>query len=171
MSFRSKRNKNPNLGGEHNSTTGFLNLLLSSLGDQLSLNHDRLILGQHTFPENLKVPELSHVDHRRGILVGFCLHVLGDERPELVDVDDGAVELVAELVEVPHTDFSKIPRVVLVEEDPVVVHASGVSATSRVLAVLTDTAMTGAHMAALLTVLLETGCHFWIGIDLERVKG
>ncbi|KAK8310478.1 hypothetical protein V6Z12_D02G188900 [Gossypium hirsutum] len=118
MSFRSKT-KRPNLSGEHNHTTSLFNLLLSSLGHQLSLNHDRLILGQHTFPQDLKIPESGHIDHRRRIVVGLCLHVLWDERPELVDVDDGAVKLVAEFVEVPHTHFLEIPRVVLVEEDPV----------------------------------------------------
>ena len=81
------------------------------------------------------------------------------ERPELVDVDDGAVELVAKLVKVPHTDFTEIPRMVLVEEDPVVVHASGVTATAGMLAVLADTPVTGADVAPFLAVLLEPRRH------------
>ena len=173
MSFKSKNHKNrkANLGGEHNTTTSLLNLLFSCLGHQLSLNHDRLVLGQNTLSKDLKVPELGHVDHRRGVLVGFCLHVLWDERPELVDVDNGAVKLVAELVEVPHTDFTEIPRVIFVKEDPVVVHASGVSTTSRMLPVLTNTSVTSADVTALLAVLLEAGCHFRMGVEVGRTKG
>lgn len=48
---------------------------------------------------------------------------------------------------------------VLVEEDAVVVHASGVSATAGMLAVLSDTAVPGADVAALLAVLLQPCCH------------
>ncbi|KHG21077.1 hypothetical protein F383_04494 [Gossypium arboreum] len=70
------------------------------------------------------------------------------------------MELVTEPVEVPHTNLTEITRMVLVEEDPVVVHASSVTATPGVLPMLPDTTVTGAHMAALLAVLLEAGCHF-----------
>ena len=48
---------------------------------------------------------------------------------------------------------------VLVEEDTVVVHASGVTATARMFPVLADTSVAGADVAALLSVLLETGSH------------
>ncbi|KAE8716563.1 copper amine oxidase 1-like [Hibiscus syriacus] len=106
-----------------NRTTSLPNLFLSGSGHQLSLNNG-LILGQDTFPQHLKVTELGHVDHRGCIVAGLCFHVLWDERPELVDVHGGAVELVPELVEDPHTDFLEIPIMVLVEEDPVVVHTS-----------------------------------------------
>jgi hypothetical protein len=71
------------------------------------------------------------------------------------------VEFVAELVEVAHTDLTEVTRMVFVEEDPVVVHASCISATSRVLPVLSNTTMTSAHVTSLLPVLLEAGCHFW----------
>jgi len=49
---------------------------------------------------------------------------------------------------------------VLVEQDPVMVHATGVSPTTGVLTVLSDTTVTGAHVASLLPVLLESGRHF-----------
>ncbi|KAG8500153.1 hypothetical protein CXB51_004461 [Gossypium anomalum] len=160
MSFRSNKTKNPNLSGEHNSTTSLLNFLLGGLRHQLSLDDHRLILRQNTFSEDFKVPELCHVDHRSRILGGLGFHVLRDKRPELVDVDDGAMELVTEPVEVPHTNLTEITRMVFVEEDPVVMHASSVTATPGVLPVLPDTTVTGAHMAALLAVLLEAGCHF-----------
>ncbi|GFY99200.1 ribosomal protein L18e/L15 superfamily protein [Actinidia rufa] len=49
----------------------------------------------------------------------------------------------------------QIPGMVLIEEDPVVVHPSNVSTASRVLPVLADAAVAGFHMAPLLPVLPE----------------
>lgn len=72
------------------------------------------------------------------------------------------MKLVAQPVEVPHADLAEEARVVLVEEDSVVVHPSGVTSTPRVLTVLSDAAVPSAHMASLLAVLLEAGCHFWV---------
>lgn len=69
------------------------------------------------------------------------------------------MKFITQFVEVPHADFAEITRMVLIEEDPVVVHASSVTASSRVLSVLPDTTMPGADVAPLLTVLLESGCH------------
>ncbi|MFS7964205.1 hypothetical protein Hanom_Chr08g00747451 [Helianthus anomalus] len=70
------------------------------------------------------------------------------------------MELVAEPVEVPHTDFPKETGMVLVKKDAVVVHTSSVTTTSGMLTVLSDTTMSGAHMTALLPVLPQSGCHF-----------
>ena len=70
------------------------------------------------------------------------------------------MELVAEAVEVPHTDLAEVSGMVLVEEDAVVVYSSGVSPTSGMLVVLADATVPGADVAALLAVLLETGGHF-----------
>lgn len=78
------------------------------------------------------------------------------------------MELVAELVEVAHTDLTEVSRMVLVEEDAVVVHASGITTTTRMLAVLSDTTVTGADVAPLLPVLLEPGRHGWTRV-LGRV--
>ena len=69
------------------------------------------------------------------------------------------MELVAQPMEVPHTDLSEVTGMVLVEEDPVVVHTSGVTPTSGMLSVLSDTAMAGADVSPLLPVLLETSSH------------
>ena len=49
---------------------------------------------------------------------------------------------------------------ILIEEDTVVVHTSGVTATTWMLPVLPDTTMTGADVASLLPVLPQSGCHF-----------
>nr|POE96149.1 hypothetical protein CFP56_65602 [Quercus suber] len=150
-----------NLSSEYHSTTGLLDLLLRDLRDELGFNNDRLVLRKNTLAQDLEVAELSDIDHRSAVVGGLVLDIVGEERPELVDVNDWAIELVAKLVEIAHTDFAEEPRMVLVEQDPVVVHASGVSATSRMLPVLADTAVSGAHVSALLPVLLETCRHCW----------
>ena len=66
----------------------------------------------------------------------------------LVEVDDRLPELVLQLVEVPHTDLSKVTRVVLVDVRPVVVLATSHTATTGMLAVLSDTSMTGGDVTA-----------------------
>lgn len=106
-------------------------------------------------------------------------HLLAHQSPELVQVDDGAVVVVLLLVEVPHTNLQeggnaqiKLPtktpskrapweatnlseetRVVLVKQDAVVVLATSITATTRVLAVLANAAMTGTDVSALFAVL------------------
>ena len=57
--------------------------------------------------------------------------------------------------------LSEVTRVVLVHHDPVVVLATGVTATGGVLAVLADAAVTGGHVAALLTVLVQLSRREW----------
>ena len=121
-----------------------------------------------TFPQHLEEPVLSHIDQRNLVLGRFRLHVLGDERPKPVEVDDRAEELVAKLVEVSHTDFTEVTGMVLVEEDPVVVHSSGVTTTSGMLSVLSDTTMSGADVATLLPVLLESRRHFLLRLGFSE---
>lgn len=77
-----------------------------------------------------------------------------DQRPELVQVDLGPELVLAAQVEVPHTNFAEVTRMVFVEVDAVMVHATSVTATSRMLAVLANTTMTVAHMTTQLPRLL-----------------
>ncbi|CAN1795128.1 hypothetical protein LINPERHAP1_LOCUS20502, partial [Linum perenne] len=147
---------------EYDGSAIFLNLLLGTLGHELSLHQDWLVIRQDSLPKHLEVTELSHVDHRSNtaVLGGLVLDLLRNHRPQLVDVDDRAEEPVLQLVEVPHTDFTEVTGMVLVEQDPVVVHASGVTTTSRMLPVLANTSVAGTDVAPLLPVLLESGRHF-----------
>ena len=64
-------------------------------------------------------------------------HLFADQRPHFVDVDGGASVLVPLQVEMTHTDLSKVSRMVFVEVDPVVMLTTSVTATSRMLTVLT----------------------------------
>ncbi|CAL5396070.1 unnamed protein product [Camellia sinensis] len=143
----------------HNSTTSLLDLLLSSLRDKLGLNNNRLRSRQKALAEDLKVAELRNIDDRSVVGGSLVLDFVGDEGPELVDVDDGAMELVAEPVEVPHADLAEVTWMVLVEQDSVVVHTSGVSSASGMLAVFSDSPMASADVASLLPVLLQPRRH------------
>lgn len=51
-------------------------------------------------------------------------------------------------MKVPHTDFTEVPWVILVEVGAVVVLATGHTATTGMLSVLTDSSMTGGDVAA-----------------------
>ena len=51
-------------------------------------------------------------------------------------------------MEVPHTDLTEVTGVVLVEVSAVVVLTTGHTTTTGVLAVLSDTTVTGGHMTA-----------------------
>ncbi|KAL8037767.1 hypothetical protein ABFS82_11G059700 [Erythranthe guttata] len=162
------------LSSKNNSTSGFLDLLLGDLGDELRLHDQRLVLRQESLAQNLEVSELGDVDHRRVVLCRLVPDILWNHRPELLDVDNGAVELVSELVEVAHTDLPEVSGMVLVEEDAVVVHASGVSSASGMLAVLSDTAVSGADVASLLPVLPQAGrhcCLLCVCVDRRRNGG
>ncbi|CAI0463485.1 unnamed protein product, partial [Linum tenue] len=150
----------PFSGSEYNGSAGFLDLPLRSLGHELRLHHDRLVVRQDSLSEHLEVTKLSDINHRRAILSSLVLHLLRNHGPKLVDVDNRAEEPVLQLVEVPHTDLAEVARMVLVEQDPVVVHTSGVTATTRMLAMFADTTVSGADMASLLAVLLEPSGHF-----------
>lgn len=66
-------------------------------------------------------------------------------------------------MEITHSDLTEVTWMVLVEEDPVVVQTSSVTTTSRMLAVLAYTTVTGTNVAPLLPVLLQPGRHFGTG--------
>ena len=103
---------------------------------------------------------LCHVQKRSRLLtLNLLSHGLGHQGPQLIDVDDRTMELVHGLVEVTHTDLSKVPWMVLVEEDAVVVHTSSVTTTSRMLPVLAHTSMSSTDVASFRAVLLQAGRH------------
>jgi len=140
---------------EHTLATDCIDLLLSRLGEKPGLDDDRNLRAD-TLTEKLGVARVAEInDGHLAILALDGTGLLGDERPDPVHVDHRAVELVLGLVEVPHTDLTEVTRVVFVPVDPVVVLTTSVTATARILAVLADTAVSSAHVAALLAVLLQ----------------
>jgi hypothetical protein len=147
------------LSGQQDGASGSLDLLLGDLGDELGLDDDGPGR-QHPLAEHLEVAELRHVDERGLVRAGRLRGLAGGHhRPEPLHVDRRAVELVAEPVEVAHAHLAEVARVVLIEEDAVVVHAAGVAAASRVLPVLADAAVPRRHVPALLPVLLQARRH------------
>ena len=66
----------------------------------------------------------------------------------LVEVDGGLPESVLHLVEVSHTDFTEVTRMVLVEIGAVVMLATSQTATTGMLPVLAHSSMTGRDVAA-----------------------
>ncbi|KAL6978316.1 hypothetical protein U1Q18_019986 [Sarracenia purpurea var. burkii] len=75
---------------------GLLDLLLSGLRHDLSLDDDWLRAKQDALTHDLEVAELSDIDQGGVGQGGIVLDVLGNKGSELVNVDDGAVELVSE---------------------------------------------------------------------------
>eukprot|EP00249_Psilotum_nudum_P029383 c40091_g1_i1 orf=3-476(-) len=145
------------LGSEDNSTPRLLDLLLSKLGEELGLD-DKGVGRGVTFAEDLEEAILSNIE-QGGLALSCALCRFRQEREEAVHVDDGTVELVHGLMEVAHAYLAEVARMVLVEEDAVMMHASCVSSASRMLPVLAYPSMAGAHMAPLLPVLLEASRH------------
>lgn len=66
----------------------------------------------------------------------------------LVEVDGGLPELLLGLVEVTHTNLTEVTGMVLVNVGTVVVLTTGHTTTTRGLAVLADTTVTGGNVAA-----------------------
>merc|ERR1712134_18471 len=150
-----------------NSNTGApdgLDLLLGALAEELSLDDDWLVR-ETPLTEHLEVTRLGHVNHWNLslgldlLLLVLGAGLLGHEGPEAVKVDHGAEVLVVGLVEVAHANLPEVSRMVFVEVDTVVMLATSVTATTRVLAVLADTTLTVGNVSASLTALLQSGCH------------
>ena len=102
-----------NLCGEDASTTSLSDLLLSTLGEELGLDDDGLV-GESALAEDLEVTGLGDIDHRDGrALLPLLADVLGDEGPDSVDVDSGAVVEIVVEVEVSHAVLAKVPGVAI----------------------------------------------------------
>jgi hypothetical protein len=80
-------------------------------------------------------------------------------RSDLVDVHYLVIEFAVKLVKVTHTNFPEVTWMVLVEEDIAVMHTSDVTTTSGMLAVFSNMTLSDTDVAALLPILLESGCH------------
>jgi len=66
-------------------------------------------------------------------------------------------------VELTHTDFTEVTRMVLIEKDAMMVLTTSVTTTTGMLAVLADTTMTGRDVAALLPGFMFASGHDSIG--------
>lgn len=66
-----------------------------------------------------------------------------EKRTYLVQVDDWLPEVVALLVEVTHTDLSEVTRMVFIQVGTVVMLSTSKTTTTWMLAVLSNTSVTG----------------------------
>merc|ERR1719382_1499575 len=150
------------LSSEDASTSDSLDLLLSDPAEEPGLDNHWL-LGKDTLAKHLAIASTGYINNWSLVLHPsiFQASLLRDKRPELVQVDSRLVEVgvVGVHVEVPHTNLSEVSRMVLVKVDPVVMLPTSVSATSRVLPVLSDPAMTVGDVSSQLPGLLLAGGH------------
>jgi hypothetical protein len=133
-----------------------VDLLLSQLGERSGSNNDWL-LWKVTLTEDLKDTSLFAVDDwdLSGLSVGDS-GFLRDEGPNLLNVDSWAVISVASEMEMSHTNLTEITRVVLIEVDSVVMLTTGLTSTTWMLTMLTNTAVTHADMTSKASCLLQT---------------
>ena len=145
---------------QHARPACILDLLLSQLGKEASLDNDRLGW-QLTLAQHLVDAMLCDIDDGCLLALVRCLltRFLANERPQLVEVDDGAMVLVLVQVEVPHANLAKVARVVLVEQNAMMMLATSITTTRRMLSMLANTAMTGGDVPPLLAVRAEAGRH------------
>lgn len=70
-----------------------------------------------SIPQHLSIPMLKCVDNRNNlrVMLQALLLFLGHKTPQFVDINDGAPMLVAREMEVAHTDFSKVTRMIFIE--------------------------------------------------------
>ena len=97
-----------------------------------------MVVGGCIPPESFGVVQQGDTSQGgRAVIIscGGSLDVVGVEGPEAVGTDGGAVELVAGMVEVAHADLAEVPRMVVVVEYTVVVHASNVIVAFGVLSI------------------------------------
>jgi len=139
-----------------NNTTGLGDLALSLLGDPAGADNE-WDLWETTLSEDLGVTEGEEVEDWDGVLLGrgeVLIALLNwDEGPKLVKVDDWLPEVVLLLVEVSHTDLSEVTWMVLVHVGSVVVLTTSKTSTTGMLAVLTDTSVSGGNVTAMLAGL------------------
>jgi hypothetical protein len=142
------------LGDELARTAGSLNLLLGKLAEIPGFDY-KGHFGESAFAENLEDSVGGAVEDG-GLLTSLGLgeDLVSEDGPELVHIGDRTEGLVAFQVVVAHTNFTEETRVKLIEQGAVVVLATGVTATTGVGAMLTDTTMTRGDVSALLSVFV-----------------
>ena len=105
------------LGSQNASTSDFFDLFLSNLGEESGLNNDGL-LGQISTAQDLGKSGARDVNDWSLLLVVCVLGagLFGNEGPDLVQVDGGAVlvHLIGVHVEVPHTDLKESLILILI---------------------------------------------------------
>ena len=173
-----KPNKNPIpvfsislcLRSEDTGTTDRTDLLLRTLREELGADNNGL-LREVALAEHLEEAGVRDVDHGdRAALLPVLAHVLGDQRPQTVQVHRRHVVAVVQEVELAHAVLAKVAGVVAVKQRTVVVLATSVTATSGVLTVLDDATVTHLHVATQLPRLPQTSRHCSFDENNKKTK-
>jgi len=148
-------------------STGGLDLLFCQSGEELGLDNYRDI--DLSITQKLEVSELYQVNHRglASSVLGSLVVTFPGNTKDLVEVDRRAVGSVLQDMELAHTNLTEVTRVIFIHKNSVVMLSSGVTATTGVLSVLSDTSVTGGDVSSLLTVLVASGRHDEVFIFLH----
>mmetsp|Transcript_18006 Transcript_18006/g.20447 ORF Transcript_18006/g.20447 Transcript_18006/m.20447 type:complete len:202 (-) Transcript_18006:62-667(-) len=143
------------LSSQYTDSTGALDLLFSEFAEEFGFNNDGLF-GQISLSENLEETGLNDIDD--GGFVGLVSVVLtglfGNQSPQFIEIDSGAVVLVLGQMEFSHSEFTEMSGMILPEQSSVVMLSGALTTTSRMLSVLSNTTVTGTDVTSLLSVLV-----------------
>jgi hypothetical protein len=143
------------LSNKNTSTTDSLNLFFSALREEASLNNAGNS-GEFTLTKNLSETGLKSINDSDSSFLAGSASFFRSQRPELVQVEDGAVSALLGQVEATHTDLTEVTGMVSVQIGTMMVQTTGHTTTTRMLTVLSDTTVTGRNVSSLLTILTET---------------
>lgn len=104
--FFNKRTTGGSLSNQLHSTAYVLDLLLSKLADKLCTNNKGLVR-EFSLTQNFEVTVLGDINNwsRRGVLASSHAGIFTNKVPDLIKINNGAVEFVLVQVEVTHADL------------------------------------------------------------------
>merc|ERR1712212_415304 len=146
---------------DNTGTTSFFDLLLSR-SSEVPCFHNHWLFWQETFTKNFVVTSLHTIDNRSRTfrflrIISTCLFT--DQGPEFVKVDRWTVVFVHRLVVVEHTDLSEVTGMVFVEQGTVMMLTTGLTPSTGMFTMFTNTTVTSTFVSSLLTVLVESSSH------------
>jgi hypothetical protein len=130
-------------------------------GEELGFDDDG-DLRKLSFTEDLEVAESGDVNLNGLFFVslGVLSVFVGDEGPDFVEVDRGSIMDVLLQVELSHTNLSEVSwmavllnDLLFIHHDSVVVLTSGVTSSSRMLSVLSDSTVSHTNVSSVLSGL------------------
>merc|ERR1712212_625020 len=146
---------------DNTSTTSFFDLLLSR-SREVSCFHDHWLFRKETFTKNFVETCLYTIDDRSRTfrflgIVSACL--FADQGPQFIKVHCWTVVFVHCLVIMEHTNFSKVTRMVFVEQGTVMMLTTSFTTSTGMFTMFTDTTVASTDVSSLLAVLAESGRH------------
>merc|ERR1740139_1668841 len=111
--------------------------------------------GDLTVAQQLEVTLRDQVDDWSFVssVLGCFIDTFSCGIENFIEIDGRTEFSVLQKVELTHTDLTEITRMVLIHKGTVVMLSSSITATTRMLTVLSDTTVTGGDVSPLLAVL------------------